>query len=79
MQEFFRLKAKEGDSGFAIAYALRLVAQKIVASSDHRRNVHKPKTGLGGAPLPGNQAARGVSEELHRRAFQLEAITPGDD
>ena len=23
MQEFFRLKAKEGNSGFAIAYALR--------------------------------------------------------
>jgi hypothetical protein len=82
MQDFFRLKAKEGNSGFAIAYALTLVAHKIVVLSDHRRNVHKVRRrqkGLGGAPLPGHRTGPGMSDEMHRLAFELEAITPGDD
>ena len=36
MQEFFRLKAKEGDLGFAIAYALTLVAHSHRKRSNAR-------------------------------------------
>ena len=42
MQEFFRLKAKEGDAGFAIAYALTLVAHS-----------HAKEAVLAAAPMSG--------------------------
>ena len=72
MQEFFRLKAKEGDSGFAIAYALTLVAHshRKRSSARGRSNVrpHEDTAVLSEA----------ASDELSR-AFDLEASTPGDD
>jgi hypothetical protein len=72
MQEFFRLKAKEGDSGFAIAYALTLVAH-----SHRKRSNARCRSNLRshGKIVVLSEA---VSDEL-RRAFDLEASTPGDD
>ena len=73
MQEFFRLKAKEGDSGFAIAYALTLVARgQDKQSSPRSRSNVRPH----GRIVVLSEA---VSDEVHRRAFDLEASTPGDD
>ena len=73
MQEFFRLKAKEGDAGFAIAYALTLVAHSHrKGSSPRSRSSVRPH----GKIVVLSEA---VSDELHRRAFDLEASTPGDD
>ena len=73
MQEFFRLKAKEGDAGFAIAYALTLVAHshRKRSSPRSRSNVrpHRKIVVLSEA----------VRDELNRRAFDIEASTPGDD
>jgi hypothetical protein len=72
MQEFFRLKAKEGDSGFAIAYALTLVAH-----SHRKRSNARSRSNL----RPHGKIvvlSEAVSDEL-RRAFDLEASTPGDD
>ena len=73
MQEFFRLKAKEGDSGFAIAYALTLVAHSHRKRSNARsRSNFRPH---------GNIVAlsEAASDELNRRAFDLEASAPGED
>ena len=67
MQEFFRLKAKEGNSGFAIAYALTLVARTKRSSPRSRSNAKIVVL------------SEEVSDEQHRRAFELEACTPGDD
>jgi len=73
MQEFFRLKAKEGDAGFAIAYALTLVARgQDKQSSPRSRSNVRPH----GRIVVLSEA---VSDEVHRRAFDLEASTPGDD
>jgi hypothetical protein len=73
MQEFFRLKAKEGDSGFAIAYALTLVAHSHRNRSNARsRSNVRPR----GKIVVLSEAA---SDKLLRRAFDLEASTPGDD
>ena len=73
MQEFFRLRAREGDSGFAIAYALTLIARSHRKRSGPRsRSDIRPR----GKIVVLSEAAR---EELHRRAFDLEASTPGDD
>jgi len=73
MQEFFRLKAKEGDAGFAIAYALTLVARsQDKRSSPRSRSNVRPH----GRIVVLSEA---VSDEVHRRAFDLEASTPGDD
>jgi hypothetical protein len=69
MQEFFRLKAKEGDSGFAIAYALTLVAHSHRKRSRSNVRPHGKIVVLSEA----------LSDELQRRAFDLEASTPGDD
>jgi len=41
MQEFFRLKAKEGNSGFAIAYALTLMARTNRKRSSPRSYARK--------------------------------------
>ena len=73
MQEFFRLKAKEGDSGFAIAYALTLVAHS------HRKRSHA-RSRSNDRPH-GNivDLSEAESDELQRRAFDLEASSPGDD
>jgi hypothetical protein len=73
MQEFFRLKAKEGNSGFAIAYALTLVARATSKRSSPRsRSNVRPHAKI-------VVLSEKVSDEQHRRAFDLEAITPGDD
>ena len=73
MQEFFRLKAKEGNSGFAIAYALTLMAptNRKRSSPGCRSNVRPHAKIL--------VLSEEVSDEQHRRAFELEACTPGDD
>ena len=73
MQEFFRLKAKEGDAGFAIAYALTLVAR----SQDKRSSPlsHSNVRPHGSSVV----LSEAVSDEVHRRAFDLEASAPGDD
>jgi hypothetical protein len=73
MQEFFRLKAKEGNSGFAIAYALTLAARtnRRRSSLRSRSNV-RPHAKI-------VVLSEEVSDEQHRRAFELEACTPGDD
>ncbi len=69
MQEFFKQKAREGDAGFAIA--LTLVAQ------DHRkRSSPRGRTRSGRMASPPRGAA---GDEVHRRAFDLEAGAPGDD
>ena len=73
MQEFFRLKAKEGNSGFAIAYALTLVARTNGKRSSPRSRFNvRPHAKI-------VVLSEEVSEEQHRRAFDLEACTPGDD
>ena len=73
MQEFFRLKAKEGNSGFAIAYALTLVARaNRKRNSSHRRSNVRPHAKI-------VVLSEEVSDEQHRRAFDLEASIPGDD
>ena len=69
MQEFFRLKAKEGNSGFAIAYALTLVAR-----ANRKRSGPRVRPNARIVVL-----SEEVSDEQHRRAFALEASTPGDD
>jgi hypothetical protein len=71
MQEFFRLKAKEGNAGFAIAYALSLAARTNRSSPRSRSNV-RPHAKI-------VVLSEEVSDEQHRRAFELEACTPGDD
>ena len=73
MQEFFRLKAKEGNSGFAIAYALTLVARTNGkrSSPPGRSNVRPHAKFV--------VLSEEVSDEQQRRAFELEACTPGDD
>jgi len=73
MQEFFRLKAKEGDAGFAIAYALTLV----VRSQDKRSSPLSPSNVRPHGR--GVVLSEAVSDEAHRRAFDLEASAPGDD
>ena len=73
MQEFFRLKAKEGDSGFAIAYALTLLARTNRKRSSPRGRLNVPPH----AKIV--VSSEEVSDEQHRRAFELEACTPGDD
>ena len=71
MEEFFRLKAKEGNSGFAIAYALTLVARtNRKRSSPRSRSNVRPHAKI-------VVLSEEVSEEQHRRAFDLEACTPG--
>ena len=73
MEEFFRLKAKEGNSGFAIAYALTLLART-------NRKRSSPRGGLNVRPHAKIVVlSEEVSDERHRRAFELEACTPGDD
>ena len=73
MQEFFRLKAKEGNSGFAIAYALTLVARTNGKRSSPRSRFNvRPHAKI-------VVLSEEVSDEQHRRAFELEACTPGDD
>jgi len=73
MQEFFRLRAMEGDAGFAIAYALTLVAHSHRKRSSPRScsNV-RPH----GKIVVLSEAVR---DELNRRAFDIEASTQGDD
>ncbi|MGA9548537.1 MAG: hypothetical protein WCF79_24065 [Rhodomicrobium sp.] len=72
MQEFFRLKAKEGDSGFAIAYALTLVAH-----SHRKRSNARSRSNV--RPHEDVVLSEAASDELNRRAFDLEASSPGDD
>ena len=73
MEEFFRLKAKEGNSGFAIAYALTLLARTNRQRSGPRGRSHvRPHAKI-------VVLSEEVSDEQHRRAFELEACTPGDD
>ena len=72
MQEFFRLKAKEGDSGFAIAYALTLVAH-----SHRKRSSARSRSNV--RPHEDVVLSEVASDELNRRAFDLEASSPGDD
>ena len=73
MEEFFRLKAKEGNSGFAIAYALTLLARTNRKRSSPRRRLHvRPHAKI-------VVLSEEVSDEQHRRAFELEACIPGDD
>ena len=73
MEEFFRLKAKEGNSGFAIAYALTLLARtNRKRSSPRSRSNVRPHAKI-------VVLSEEVSDEQHRRAFELEACTPGDD
>ncbi len=73
MKEFFRLKAKEGNSGFAIAYALTLVARtNRKRSSPRSRSNVRPHAKI-------VVLSEEVRDEQHRRAFELEACTPGDD
>ena len=72
MQEFFRLKAKEGDSGFAIAYALTLVAH-----SHRKRSNARSRSNV--RPHKDVALSEAASDELNRRAFDLEASSPGDD
>lgn len=72
MQEFFRLKAKEGDSGFAIAYALTLVAH-----SHRKRSNARSRSNV--RPHEDVVLSEVASDELNRRAFDLEASSPGDD
>ena len=73
MEEFFRLKAKEGNSGFAIAYALTLLARTNRKRSSPRRRLNvRPHAKI-------VVLSEEVSDEQHRRAFELEACTPGDD
>jgi hypothetical protein len=73
MQEFFRLKAEEGNSGFAIAYALTLAARtNRKRSSPRSRSNVRPHAKI-------VVLSEEVSDEQHRRAFELEACTPGDD
>jgi hypothetical protein len=73
MQEFFRVKAAEGDSGFAIAYALMQVAHS------HRKRSHA-RSRSNDRPH-GNivDLSEAASDEELSRAFDLEASTPGDD
>ena len=73
MQEFFRVKAAEGDSGFAIAYALMQVAHS------HRKRSHA-RSRSNDRPH-GNivDLSEAESDELQRRAFDIEASSPGDD
>jgi hypothetical protein len=68
MQEFFRVKAAEGDSGFAIAYALMQVAHS------NRRRSHRNRPHENAAVL-----SEAASDEELSRAFDLEASSPGDD
>jgi hypothetical protein len=70
MQEFFRLKAKEGNSGFAIAYALTRTNGK--RSSPRSRSNVRPHAKI-------VVLSEEVSDEQQRRAFELEACAPGDD
>lgn len=72
MQEFFRLKAKEGDLGFAIAYALTLVAH-----SHRKRSNARSRSNV--RPHEDVALSEAASDELNRRAFDLEASSPGDD
>ena len=73
MEEFFRLKAKEGNAGFAIAYALTLLARTNRQRSSPRGRSHvRPHAKI-------VVLSEEVSDEQHRRAFELEACTPGDD
>jgi hypothetical protein len=73
MQEFFRLKAKEGNAGFAIAYALSLAGRtNRKRSSPRSRSNARPHAKI-------VVLSEEVSDEQHRRAFELEACTPGDD
>ena len=73
MEEFFRLKAKEGNAGFAIAYALMLVARTNgKRSSPRSRSNVRPHGKI-------VVLSEEVSDAQHRRAFELEACTPGDD
>ena len=73
MQEFFRLKAKEGNSGFAIAYALTLMARTNgKRSSPRSRSNVRPHAKI-------VVLSEELSDEQQRRAFELEACTPGDD
>jgi len=73
MQEFFRVKAAEGDSGFAIAYALMQVAHSNRRRSHaHSRSNNRPH----GNVVDLTDAA---SDEELSRAFDLEASSPGDD
>ena len=72
MQEFFRLKAKEGDSGFAVAYALTLVAH-----SHRKRSSARSRSNV--RPHEDVALSEAASDELNRRAFDLEASSPGDD
>jgi hypothetical protein len=73
MQEFFRLKANEGNSGFAIAYALTLLARANGKRSSPRGRLNvRPHAKI-------VVLSEEVSDEQHRRAFELEACTPGDD
>lgn len=73
MREIFRLKAMEGDAGFAIAYALMLVARSQDKRSSPRSRANVRPHGRSVL------LSEAVSDELHRRAFDLEASTPGDD
>jgi hypothetical protein len=73
MQEFFRLKAKEGNSGFAIAYALTLVAR---ANYKRRSPRSRPNVRPHAKIVVLSEE---VSDEQQRRAFALEASAPGDD
>ena len=73
MEEFFRLKAKEGNAGFAIAYALTLLERTNRKRSSRRsRSNVRPHAKI-------VVLSEEVSDEQHRRAFELEACTPGDD
>ena len=73
MEEFFRLKAKEGNAGFAIAYALTLLARTNRKRSSLRGRLNvRPHAKI-------VVLSEEVSDEQHRRAFELEACTPGDD
>jgi len=73
MEEFFRLKAMEGNAGFAIAYALTLLARtNRKRSSPRSRSNVRPHAKI-------VVLSEEVSDEQHRRAFELEACAPGDD
>jgi hypothetical protein len=73
MEEFFKLKAKKGNSGFAIAYALTLLARTNRKRSSLRGRLNvRPHAKI-------VVLSEEASDEQHRRAFELEACTPGDD
>ena len=73
MEEFFRLKAMEGNAGFAIAYALTLLARTNRKRSSPRSQSNvRPHAKI-------VVLSEEVSDEQHRRAFELEACAPGDD